>query len=76
MLFHKYTNLILSQTRGRALGTATGNKLDDRGVGLRVPVVRKVFTSLSVTPALGPTRSPFQWIRGGGCIHGSTGAQQ
>jgi hypothetical protein len=44
-----------------AVGIATGYELDDRGVGVRVPVGSRIF-STSSRPALGPTQPPIQWI--------------
>jgi hypothetical protein len=48
-------------SRDSAVGIATGYTLDDRGVGVRVPVESKIF-STSFTPALGSTQPPKQWI--------------
>jgi hypothetical protein len=41
-------NIILAPTRSRdsAVGIATGYGLDDQGVGVRVPVGTRIFTSL------------------------------
>jgi hypothetical protein len=51
-------------SRDSAVGIATGYGLDDRGIGVLVPLgSRIVFTSSS--PALGPTQSPIQWVPGG-----------
>jgi hypothetical protein len=36
--------LVLVRSRDSAVGIATGNWLDDRGVGVRVPVGSKIFT--------------------------------
>jgi hypothetical protein len=45
------------------VGIATGYGLDDRGVGSRVPVGSRMF-STSSRPALGSTQPPFQWVPG------------
>jgi hypothetical protein len=45
------------------VGIATGYGLDDRGVGVRVPVGSRIF-STSSRPALGPTQPPIQWVPG------------
>jgi hypothetical protein len=47
-----------------AVGIATGYGLDERGVGVRVPVGSRIFFA-SFRPALGSTQSPIQWIRWG-----------
>jgi hypothetical protein len=44
------------QSQNSVVGIATSYGLDDRGVGVRVPVGSR--------PALGPTKSPIQWIPG------------
>jgi hypothetical protein len=44
-------------------GIATGYGLDDRGVGVRVPVGSIIF-SISSRRALGSTQPPSQWIPG------------
>jgi hypothetical protein len=47
----------------RAVGIATGYGLDDRGVGVRVPVGSRIFLfSASCRPVLGSTQPPIQWI--------------
>jgi hypothetical protein len=33
------------KSRGSAVGRASGYRLDDRGAGVRVPVVSRIFTS-------------------------------
>jgi hypothetical protein len=43
------------------VGIATGYKLDDRGVGVWVPVGSRIF-SKSSRPHLGSTRPPIQWV--------------
>jgi hypothetical protein len=45
------------------VGIATGYGLDDRGVGVRVPVGSRFF-STSSRPALRPSRPPIQWVLG------------
>jgi hypothetical protein len=50
-------------TQDSVVGTATGYGLDDRGVGVRVPVGSRIF-STSSRPALGPTQPAIQWVPG------------
>jgi hypothetical protein len=50
-------------SRNSSVGIATGCGLDDRGVGVRVPVGSRVF-SMSSRPALGSTQPPVQWVPG------------
>jgi hypothetical protein len=47
------------RSRDSAVGTATGYGLDDRGVGVRVPV-----GSMLPRPALGPTQPHIHWVTG------------
>jgi hypothetical protein len=51
------------RSRDSVVGIATGYGLDDRGVGVQVPVGSRIF-STSSRPALGPTQSPIQWVPG------------
>jgi hypothetical protein len=44
-------------------GIVTGYGLDDRGVGVRVPVESRIF-STSSRPVLRPTQPPIQWVPG------------
>jgi hypothetical protein len=46
-----------------AAGIATGYGMDDRGVGVQVPIGEKIF-STSSGPVLGPTEPPIKWIQG------------
>jgi hypothetical protein len=46
---------------GSAVGIATGYGLDDRGVGVRVPVGSRIF-SKSSRPTLGSMQPPIQWV--------------
>jgi hypothetical protein len=46
-----------------SVGIATGYGLDDRGVGVRVPVGSRIF-STSSRPALGLTHPPIEWVPG------------
>jgi hypothetical protein len=46
-------SLILIQSRDSAVGIATGYGLDDRGVGVRVPVGSRIFSS--------PSRPDWLW---------------
>jgi hypothetical protein len=45
------------------VGIATTYGLDNRGVGVRVPVRSRIF-STSSRPALGSTQPPIQWVPG------------
>jgi hypothetical protein len=51
-------------SRDSVVGIATGYGLDDRGVGLRVPIGPRIFSTLS-RPAQGYTQPPIQWFPGG-----------
>jgi hypothetical protein len=44
-----------------AVGIATGHGLDDKGVGVRVPVGSRIFSSPS---RLGSTQRHIQWVPG------------
>jgi hypothetical protein len=47
------------------VGIVTGYRLDDRGVGVRVPVGSRIFSSsTSSRLALGSTQPPIQWVTG------------
>jgi hypothetical protein len=48
-------------TRNSAVGIAIGYRLNNRGVGVRVPVGSRIF-STSPRPELGPTQLPIQWL--------------
>jgi hypothetical protein len=50
-------------SRDSVVGIATGYGLDDRGVGVRVPVGSRLF-SMSSRPALGSTQALIQWAPG------------
>jgi hypothetical protein len=56
----------MARSRDSAVGIATGYGLDDRGVGIRVPMggSKNFYFSMSSTPALGPTQPPMQWVPG------------
>jgi hypothetical protein len=58
--FHIYYDVT---SRDSVVGIATGYGLDDQGVGVRVPVGSRIF-STSSRPALGPSHPPVQWVRG------------
>jgi hypothetical protein len=47
-----------------AIGIATTYELEDRGIGVRVPVGSSIFSSPLVRPTLGPTHSRSQWDPG------------
>jgi hypothetical protein len=49
--------------RDSVVGIAIGYRPDDQGVGARVPVWSRIF-STSSRLALGPTQPPTQWIPG------------
>jgi hypothetical protein len=54
---------LVSMSQDSAVGISSGYGLDDRGVGVRVPVGSRIF-SKSSRPALGSTQPPIQWVRG------------
>jgi hypothetical protein len=47
--------------RGCVVSIATSCELDERGVGVRVPVGSRIF-SMSSRPVLGSTQPPIQWV--------------
>jgi hypothetical protein len=51
------------RSRDSAVGIATGYGLADRGVGFRVSVGSRIF-STSSRPVFGPTQPPIQWALG------------
>jgi hypothetical protein len=52
-------------SRDSAVGIATDYGLDDRAIGVRVPVGSRTFAfSMSSRPALRPTQPPIQWVPG------------
>jgi hypothetical protein len=53
--------LVNSSSRDSSVGIATDWGLDDRAVGVRVPVGSRIF-STSSGPVLGPTQLPIQWV--------------
>jgi hypothetical protein len=59
---HLFINLP-TRSRDSSVGVATDYGLDDRRVGVRVPVGSRIF-STSSRPALGPTQPPVQWVLG------------
>jgi hypothetical protein len=53
----------LSGSRAIVVGIATGYGLDDRGVGVRVPVGSRIFSSPRCPDRLwGSTQLPIQWV--------------
>jgi hypothetical protein len=57
-------SLYLKGYYNSVVGIPTGYGLDDRGVGVRVPVGSRIFSSTLSRPALGPTQPPIQWVPG------------
>jgi hypothetical protein len=52
-------------SRDSVVGIATGYWADDRGVGVRVPVVARIFSSPRRSDRLwGLTQPPIQWVPG------------
>jgi hypothetical protein len=49
--------------RDSVVGIATGYRLDDRGVGVRIPVGLRIFFK-SFKPTLRFTQLPIQWVPG------------
>jgi hypothetical protein len=60
----KYLDIKLQFMRSRnsVVGIATGYGLDDRGVGVRVPVGSRILFSTLSRPALRSTLRPIQWV--------------
>jgi hypothetical protein len=54
---------MLSWSRDNVVGIASGYGLDDRGVGVRVPVGSRIF-STSSRPSLGSTQPSIQCVSG------------
>jgi hypothetical protein len=48
-------------SRDSVVGIAAAYWLNDRGVGVRVPVGSRIFATLS-KPTLGSTQPPIQWV--------------
>jgi hypothetical protein len=56
---------LICESRDSSVGIATGYGLDDRGVGVRVPVGSGIFHfSKSSRPALEYTQPPIEWVPG------------
>jgi hypothetical protein len=51
------------ESRDSAVGIETGYGLDDRGIGVQVPVGSRIF-SMSSKTTLRPTQPPIQWVPG------------
>jgi hypothetical protein len=52
-------------SRDSVVGIATDYGLDDRGVGVRVPVGSRIFSSPPRPDRLwGPTQPPIKWVPG------------
>jgi hypothetical protein len=58
--FFLYFFCHISLSRDSVVGTATGYRLDDRRVEVRVPVGSRVYFSMSSRPTLRPTQPPLQ----------------
>jgi hypothetical protein len=53
------------RSRNSAVGIATGYRLEDRGVGVRIPGrVKNFLLSKSSRPSLGSTQPSIQWVPG------------
>jgi hypothetical protein len=52
------------ESRDSVVGIATSYGLDDRGVGVRVPVGSKIFSSPDRPDRLRSTQPPIQWVAG------------
>jgi hypothetical protein len=62
MRFKKWSFMNLNpKSRSDAVGMATGYVLDDRGVGVRVPIGSRIFSFPQRRPALGLAQPPLQW---------------
>jgi hypothetical protein len=57
-----YSSVTVSQ--GSVVGIVIAYGLDDRGVGVRVLVKSRIFSSHRLRPALGPTQARVQWVPG------------
>jgi hypothetical protein len=53
---------IFRENRDSAVGIATGYRLECQGVGVRVPIWSRIFSSSR--PALGPTHTPCDGLQG------------
>jgi hypothetical protein len=53
-------------SRDSSVGIATGYGLDDLGVGVRVTVGSRIFSTTFIS-TLEPTRPPVQWVTGALC---------
>jgi hypothetical protein len=52
------------RSRDSVVGIAIGYELDDRGVGVRVPVGSRMFSSPRRPDHFGSTQPPIQWVPG------------
>jgi hypothetical protein len=60
---NKTKHMTVVRSRDSVVGIATGYRLDDRGVGVRVPVGSRIFSSPRRPDRLwGPTQPPIQWV--------------
>jgi hypothetical protein len=58
----KVLTLYATRNRNSVVSIATGYGLDDGGVGVRVPVGSRIFSSPSSRPALGSTQLPTELV--------------
>jgi hypothetical protein len=52
-----------TMSRDSVVGIANCCGLDDRGVGVEVPIESRISSTAS-RPALGSTQPPIQWVKG------------
>jgi hypothetical protein len=59
-ILNMYNHVISDRSRDSVVGIVTGYRLDDQGVGVRVPVGSRIFSSPSHPDWLwGPSKLPF-----------------
>jgi hypothetical protein len=54
--------VFISEGRDSAVGIATGYRLKDKDVRVRVSVGSRILFSMSFRPAQGPIQPPIQWV--------------
>jgi hypothetical protein len=62
-IFSTKKSILSHWNQDSLVGIATCYGLDDKGVGLRVPIGSRIFCTSSRL-ALGPTQPPIQWVLG------------